>query len=220
MKVTFVGREEMVPGTWTFYFKPPRTARYIAGQFIELYLPHDHDERGYKRWFTLSSSPTEPFLAITTGFSTEGSSFKKQLLALEPGTELIMAEPMGDFVLPKDTSIPLVFVVAGLGVTPARSMVQWLVDTGEQRHVDIIHLARGAEQLVFASLFKSYAASYLAVHHSFDRQQVVRLASQDARSLIFIAGPEQFVEALYKDLQADGIPADRLIADYFPGYSH
>jgi len=87
----------------TFYFRPEQPLSYTAGQFTELTIPHKRpDERGLKRWFTLSSSPTSELLSITTKFNNDkSSSFKKALFGLKPGAELTMAEPMGDFVLPK-----------------------------------------------------------------------------------------------------------------------
>src|SRR6185369_15796787 len=103
----------------SFWFRPERPVDYIAGQFTEIYLPHSGaDSRGERRWFTLSSSPTDALVSITTQFiPTEGSTFKKELFGLRPGAALKLADPMGDFVLPKDPSIPLLFIAGGLGIT-------------------------------------------------------------------------------------------------------
>jgi glycine betaine catabolism B len=134
----------------TFWFKPERRVRYVAGQFTELHLPHDADDRGIRRWFTLSSSPTENLVGITTRFARQqGSSFKRQLAGLRAGMTLDLADPMGDFVLPKDQSIPLVFAVAGLGITPVRSMVKWLVDTQEKRDIRLIYADSQPNDLLF-----------------------------------------------------------------------
>src|SRR5687767_16013481 len=110
MNVTFDHIEDIAANIKTFWFKPERPVRYTAGQFTEIYLPHPNaDERGQKHWFTVSSSPTDPMVSITTKFALDRSStFKQTLRALEPGTKLHLADPMGDFVLPKDKNIPLV----------------------------------------------------------------------------------------------------------------
>src|ERR1700693_2134326 len=101
MRVVYDHRHDEAANITTFYFKPESPVRYTAGQYIELTIKHEHpDDRGQKHWFTLSSSPTENYLSITTKFAAEkGSTFKKALRALPPGTELHMSEPMGDFVL-------------------------------------------------------------------------------------------------------------------------
>src|SRR5690606_36942002 len=113
IEAVFIKADDVARHTRTLWFRPKRPVRYIAGQFTELYLPHDDaDERGIRRWFTISSPPTEELIGITTRFTDDGSSYKRRLRALEPGAVLKMADPMGDFVLPKDPSIPLVFVAA------------------------------------------------------------------------------------------------------------
>ncbi len=162
-------RLDHVSGTakniYTFWFKAESMPRYIAGQFIELKIPHDNkDKRGDKRWFTLSSSPTEPMLSITTKFAAEnGSSFKAALRALKPGAELNMASPMGDFVLPKDAGIPLVFVAGGIGSTPLRSMCKYMQDSGEQRNVHVIYNANTAEDVAFRDVFEPLGKQFVTV---------------------------------------------------------
>src|SRR3990167_2473682 len=103
----------------TFIFDKPADLNYTAGQFITLTVPHPNaDDRGSRRWFTASSSPTEDYLSITTKLSQPGSSFKQALRQLAPGTPVEMLEPKGDFILPDDPTQPIVLVAGGIGVTP------------------------------------------------------------------------------------------------------
>ena len=232
MHVTFVRRETVAAATETFWFQPERRVRYSAGQFTELYLEHEGaDGRGLRRWFTLSSSPTEPLVAVTTTFAgNKGSTFKKALRALPPGGQLQLADPLGDFVLPKDPSIPLVFIAAGAGITPMRSMVKYLLDTKERRSIHLIYAVTHAEDLAFIPLFKEYglrltvivkqpAANYNGETGSITPDRILQLAGDDSASYLYFSGPEPMVEAFYKDFTARGISADRLVTDYFPGYT-
>ena len=61
---------------------------------------------------------------------------------------------MGDFVLPKDTSIPIVLVAGGIGLTPYHSMVKWLTDIGEKRQIQILLAFNEAHDFIFEDLFK------------------------------------------------------------------
>ena len=81
----------------SFWFKPEQPMHFIAGQFIELTLPHDQpDDRGTRRWFTISSSPTDPLISITAKLGPEhSSSFKRALRQLQPGAELTAIDAMG-----------------------------------------------------------------------------------------------------------------------------
>lgn len=223
MHVTLDHIETITPTIKTFWFKPERKVRYTAGQFTELHLPHEKpDDRGIRRWFTLSSSPTEELLAITTRIEAgRGSTFKQQLAALKPGAKLQLAEPMGDFVLPKDPNIPLVFVAAGLGITPVRSIVTWLRDTHQARTMHLLQVVSMASELAYKNLFSEYPLTYTPISkdqntRAINAKMIANLAGESA--LIYLSGPENMVEALYKELIASGTKPERLVADYFPGY--
>lgn len=206
----------------TLWFRPEQPVRYVAGQFTELYLPHDNaDDRGARRWFTLSSSPTEELLAVTTRVDPHSSSsFKQQLSSLKPGAKLHLADPMGDFVLPKNPAIPILFVAAGLGITPVRSMIKWLQDTDEQRDVSLL-FASPPDELAFGELFSTYKLDFRPITKN-HRQQLTAESIQSLagnEAFIYMSGPEELVELLYKQLKRLGVDPGRLVADYFPGYS-
>ncbi len=214
--------EDTAENIKTFWFAPETPARYVAGQFVEFYLLHDnHDNRGQRRWFTLSSSPSEPMISITTKFASEnGSSFKRALAAMPVGTRAMFSEPIGDFVLPKDTSIPLVFVAGGIGVTPMRSMVKYLSDRGEKRDVQVLYGARTPSEVAFSELFEGYCGGGF---QRFTERPVTAddiLAAIDGRpeALVYLAGPEPMVESFVSALKKSGTPAHRIVTDYFPGY--
>lgn len=222
MKVAFVRSEPVVDHIRTFWFKPERPIRYTAGQFIELRVPHDHkDNRGDKRWFTLSSSPTDELLSITTKLAVEnGSSFKHALASLEPGTMLDMASPMGDFVLPKDSSIPLVFVAGGIGCTPYHSMVKFLQDTREKRTLSVIYAANSAAEIAFKDTFSRLGDNFKTIiGERLDAAKILDLAGNDPEQYIYLSGPEPMVEALDKDLKHAGFNKKHIRTDFFPGYS-
>lgn len=222
MHVTFDHVEDVAANIKTFWFKPKQPVRYVAGQFIEFYLPHGNpDDRGVRRWFTLSSSPTEQLLSITTKFTPQkGSTFKHALAALPAGTQVQFAEPMGDFVLPKDTAIPLIFIAAGMGVTPMRSMIKWLADTGEKRDVQLLYAVREADELAFKELFEGYLGPSFQtiVGRHLVTDDILGLAKAKPECLIYLAGPEPMVETFNDELQAAGIQKHRIATDFFPGY--
>jgi len=221
MKARLDHTEDVAKKIRTFWFKPERPMNYTAGQFTELLLPHPNaDERGEKRWFTVSSSPTEPLVSITTKHAVDHvSSFKQTLFSLKPGTEVNLADPMGDFVLPKDKAIPLVFVAAGIGVTPMRSIVKYLSDSGEIRNIQLVYTVKDLEELAFRSLFENYNLKLDIMIGKLEADQIAKLASPSAGKTFYLSGPEPFMEALTKDLPNFGIDPNQIITDYFPGYT-
>jgi|SRR3989344_340411 len=223
MKTTLVGIEHINHDVSTFWLKPEKSLRYTAGQYIEIYLTHKSpDERGQKHWFTLSASPTEEFIGITSKFAgNKGSTFKKTLFSLKPGAEIQISEPMGDFVLPKDEKIPLVFVAGGIGVTPFRSIIKWLIDTREKRNIQVILAASTKTDIVFEKLFEKYRAQLdEVIGERLTAKKIIQLIGNPDDKRIYVSGPEPMVETLIKDLEALGIAKDQLVGDYFPGYTN
>jgi len=217
----------------TFWFRPERPVRYTAGQFTELYLPHSSpDNRGDKRWFTISSSPTDELISITTKYAAEGSSsFKRCLFGLKPGAQVSLADPMGDFVLPKDPAIPLVFVAGGIGVTPIHSMVKYLADREEERDITLIYGANKQRDVSFASLFRRFPLDFVPIIKEPSKswkgesgvitvERVVEAAQESPNSLVYLSGPEPMIKALVDGLKKAGVNKHRIVTDFFPGYSH
>jgi ferredoxin-NADP reductase len=231
MKVVFDHKEPTAKNLKTFWFKPERPVEYLAGQYTEIRLPHDNpDERGDKRWFTLSSSPTDEMVSITTKIFPEHSTFKGALDSLKTATPLTLADPMGDFVLPKDKTIPLLFIAGGIGVTPMHSMIKWLKDTGEERQIHLVYAVNDLEDMAFRDLFESYSLKFtpLVTNPSKDwkgetgrlsGERIMQFMNGDPRELVYISGPELMVKQFATDLQKLGIKSSRIVIDDFPGYS-
>jgi len=231
MNALFVRREQIAKNIYTFWFAPEQPVRYEAGQFTELYLPHDNaDDRGIRRWFTLSSSPSEALLGITVKCHAAGSSFKQQLLGLQPNNSVKLADPMGDFVLPKDPSIPLVFVASGIGITPMRSMIRQLSHTQERRNIQLVYAVSDADELAFLPLLDAYdmplttiikrpPTSYSGQTGTLTAARILELATHNDQTRFYLSGPEVVVETLTKDLATQGIHPHNIVTDYFHGYT-
>jgi ferredoxin-NADP reductase len=232
MRAVFDHRHEEAAHITSFYFRPEKPTHYTAGQFAEWTLKHPHpDSRGLKRWFTISSSPTEPHVSITTKITPQtGSSFKKTLLALRPGDEIQMSDAMGDFVLPKLIQTPLIFVAGGIGITPMRSMLQWLADTGEERPIKLIYGVGGEDEIIFQETFdKAGVKPTLVVSQPSDTwggergritaELILGLEKPANDTLVYVSGPEPMVEGLEKDLYKAGLQKHQFVGDFFPNYA-
>ncbi len=186
MKVVYDRSEQIADHIYSYYFSAPQKPHYVAGQFTELRLLHDDkDSRGDRRWYTLSSSPTEDHLAITTKFAAQnGSSFKLALSRLQPGAELDFASPMGDFVLPKDPSIPLTFVAGGIGVTPFRSMLRLLYGTNRE------------DEIAFRDELRSLGGSFKPVVAEPLSAGRILAEHGDGEGYIYLSGPEPMIAGL------------------------
>lgn len=216
----------------TFFFRPERPVQFTAGQFAEWTLKHPKpDNRSIKRWFTISSSPTDEFVTITTKQAADkGSSFKRALFALQPGDEIVMSEPMGDFVLPKLIQTPLIFVAGGIGVTPFHSILSWLAATGEVRPIRLLYAVPNEDEIIFQETFDkldlqpTYVVSQPTDAWGGERGQlsaemILGLENPDENTLVYVSGPEPLVEKLEKELKKAGLNKQQFVGDYFPNYT-
>lgn len=216
----------------TFYFKPERPVRFTAGQFAEWTLKHDHpDDRKIKRWFTISSAPDQEFVTITTKYAGDDktSSFKRALFKMQPGDEILMSDPMGDFVLPKLIQTPLIFVAGGIGITPFHSIFEWLSGTNEKRPIRLLYGVRGEDEIIFQEAFDKAgiqptvvvsepSESWGGERGRITAEMIMGLEKPSEDTLVYVSGPEPMVEALEEELPKAGLDKKQFVGDYFPNY--
>jgi ferredoxin-NADP reductase len=231
MKSKILGITNVQSDIFTVHLAKPAGFRYTAGQFVELALTHlESDSRGIRRWFTLSSSPHEPELTITTRLARrDGSSFKKALLAGASGTAVEISEAMGDFVLPKSTVIPVIFVAGGIGITPIHSMLSWLASVHEQRDIRLLWGVKTEEDIIFQDTFRGAGVhativvsepspSWGGERGRLTAENILGLKPPTDDTLMYMSGPESMLKALEKDLLAHGVQKRQIVTDFFPGY--
>lgn len=232
MKARLHHVDQLAKHVRTFWWEPDQPFNYTAGQFTELTLKHPHpDDRGIRRWFTISSSPTDELISITTKHAPEnGSTFKEALFNLEPGAEVDVAEAMGDFVLPKLIQTPLIFVAGGIGITPMHSMLKWLGDTKEERPIKLLYAVATEEEILFQDTFEAAnqhativvekpTSAWGGERGRLNAEMVLGLEKPSDDTLIYLSGPEPLIEALTGSLQHHGIKKSQLVTDFFPGYT-
>ena len=100
---------------------------YTAGQYAFFDIGGvNNDPKGPIRHFTISSSPTENFIMLSTRI--RDTPYKKRLSSLEERAKVKVRGPQGNFVLHEDYSKPAIFLSGGIGVTPFRSMIKYATD--------------------------------------------------------------------------------------------
>ena len=116
----------LTPETQELTFRAKRPVSFVPGQYAELTVPHAGvDGRGSRRSFSISSPPNaDGRVSFALRVPENSSSFKRALLALEPGDTVHATGIGGDFVLPSDPAVPLLLVAGGIGITPFLSQLR------------------------------------------------------------------------------------------------
>lgn len=209
---------------------------FQPGQYMEFTLPHSHpDSRGSRRWFTLASSPTESDLRIAVKFYKNGSTYKKAMRTMTGATIFGATQLAGDFVLPAKTTQKLVFIAGGIGVTPFRSMTKYLIDTNQQRAIQMLYAAHSERDLVYRDVFEqarhvmgmqtTYVLSNAPQESGRDMVQgtinhaLIEQYVPDYQDCIFyLSGTHTMVKSVQYTLQGLGVRHSHIKVDFFPGY--
>lgn len=213
---------------------PERAFAYKPGQYVEMTMPHSHaDSRGLRRYFSLSSSPTETDLHLGVRYYDNGSTFKQNLRE-SPQAVMAFGQVGGDFVMPRDTTKKLAFIAGGIGVTPFRSMAKYLSDTQEQRDIALLYAERSEQDIAYYDVFSEarmrvgMKTTYLlGAPSTIPNSQVGQVTVQSIASLIpdyserifYVSGPQLMVRDVRKLLISMGIPMHNIKTDYFSGYA-
>ncbi len=123
--VDYLGQDACGADVVSARFSRPPGFVFVAGQWIVLTL--SVGESRLAETFTICSAPSDDYLEITTRLS--GSAFKNALKDLAPGDHASVTGPGGRLRLPPDSG-RVAFLVGGVGITPARSMLRDACATG------------------------------------------------------------------------------------------
>lgn len=217
--------EKLSSTTNAFIFTKPVGFTYTPGQYMEWTFPHKgSDTRGVRRFFTLASSPTEENLALGVKKYSPSSTFKNALFEMKVGDTIFANQLKGDFVLTSDITKKLVFIAGGIGVTPFRSMVKYLIDTQQKRDIVFIHSCSNADEFTYKDIFDNASEIGLktvCVDSSKDQhvtEELIKTQVPDyAIRTYYISGSNIMVHGVKKTLGKLGIKQTSIKTDYFAG---
>ena len=208
---------------------------FEPGQYFFVTLPDlgYQDERGLRRHITVVTSPNEKgVLGLATRL--RDSAFKKTLTEVPEGAEVEVEPPKGKFLLPKDTSRPLVFIAGGIGITVFHSMLLYIREEGLPYRVTLIYSNRDRESTAFLDELEElerelpdfrliltmtddphWEGETRRVDATFCKEHV----EGDLNQYTFmVAGPPAMAEGVQAELAEAGVDEANVIASRFSGY--
>lgn len=233
IRLKFKQKIQLTPSSYEFIFDTVgRSPKFTAGQYMELTLPHKKaDMRGQRRMFTIASSPLDRTIRFGIKIPKTHSSFKTALSGLKPDQVITATKTSGDFVMPRDTKKPLLWIAGGIGVTPFVSFARQLVHTHETRDVVLVYSAASQEEIAYIDELKKAGVAIVTVTPEgkasksngkhitapFITAEILGESVKDIASRqVYISGPPIMVN--HTKRLARKLGARSVKTDYFTGY--
>ena len=227
---------QIAPDIYDFIFAPTMNLAFAPGQYMEWTLGHkDPDNRGNRRFFTLASSPTEHNIRLGVKFYRDPSSFKQALLSLDQSREIVAAQVAGDFVLPENPQQKCVFIAGGIGITPFRSMIKFLLDTHQPRPITLFYVNRTIDDIVYKDIFnqaqqqlgiktiyvltdaRNHPLSWQGTIGHISAQLIKEEVPDYMDCMFYISGSKGMVDSFKELLRQLDIKGDHIKTDFFAG---
>jgi ferredoxin-NADP reductase len=201
--------EELVPGVVqitvafadeSFVFDP--------GQWVNFRFPE-----GVSRAYTIASAPERPQavqFCVRVGAGRGGEALKN----LQPGAEVSVEGPFGNFVLPGN-SHPVVFLAGDTGIAPVRSIVLHMLATNDSRAVTVLY-EPDQRHILYASDFDPLARAGQIVHES---GRIETLMLRNRRTItgatLMAAGFDPFLDRVNMALREHDVDPAVVISESF-----
>lgn len=227
--VAFLGSEILCQGTATFRFARPEGYEFLAGEYFRLTITTRDGEQTHS--FSHADAPCEDAIMLLTRLT--GSAFKDALLDMKPGDTARLSGPFGALMLGQGVE-RAGFLVGGVGVSPARSILTDLAATA--RPIDLFVFDGNQDEgcVPFREEFARIQSERATIHvvhvlaapgQEWDGERGFITADTVRRHCDplggrhwYVCGPPAMVDAMRAVVDDLGIPEDLRHFEVFAGY--
>jgi ferredoxin-NADP reductase len=221
--------------TTSYRFSRPPEYAFQAGQFFSITIPSPEGPLVHS--FSHADSPTEKAVELTTRLT--GSPFKNALDSLPIGAEVELDGPYGMFLFQPEAP-KIAFLTGGVGLTPVRSMLRYLADTGgtsrvRGQQIVLIYGSMTEDGILYRDEIEEFSRALTGMrvahvitkptpewrgHAGFITSDVVRTELGDPTNWkYYVVGPPPMIDAMRKVLGALQIPEQQTTVEGFAGYT-
>jgi nitric oxide dioxygenase len=215
----------------SFYFQPfddKGLPSFEAGQFLTLVFD-DIDGVSMRRNYSLSDAAGKDYLRISVKREPNGVVSNHLHTNIQLGDKVKLRAPSGDFTLRKNNK-PLILLTAGVGITPAISMLN--TEAGSGRDIRFIHAAINSDVHAFkhhvdqlatihGHIKPLYIYSQPDVHcqpHAtgfIDASMIAEQLPADRDVEFYLLGPSGFMKAAFAIAMQLGVPESQIHYEFF-----
>lgn len=201
--------------------------RQQPGQYIGLRMVIDGQEQ--RRNYSLSAQGNGREYRISVKREAEGKVSNYLHDHIQEGDTLELFPPAGDFVL-RPSSKPLALITAGVGITPALTMLEAARESG--RPIHFIHYARHGGVHAFKQWIEEQSRDYPQISYRFcysaprdgdqphaqgvvSREQLADWLPEDRDLDAYFLGPKPFMAQVKRHLSDLGVPGEQCHYEFF-----
>jgi CDP-4-dehydro-6-deoxyglucose reductase len=136
--------------------------QFLAGQYIDVLL-----KGGKRRAFSIASSPSKEDEIELHIRHVEGGDFTGFVFDdLQERDILRLEGPQGNFFVRNDqANRPMILMGGGTGFAPLKSMIEHLLEQGDQRKIHLFWGAQSREELYLDDLAEEWAGKHEHIHY-------------------------------------------------------
>jgi len=228
-KARVVSSRPLTPTTRAIEVEKPKAFVFRPTQFTFLQLKTE--EGMDARPMSLATSPTRPHLEYAVRVSD--SAYKRAFAALQPGEEVAVFGPIGDFVLHETR--PAVLVAGGVGITPLKGMAEYASDKTLSIPIHLVYSNRNEDEIVYRpeldslekqnpnfrvlhTLTRTPDAGWRGRTGRIDGELLQETARDLADPIYYVSGTPGMVVGTLRLLRALNVPDENLVVEAFRGY--
>jgi ferredoxin-NADP reductase len=240
-EVALKEKKHIAAGTLAFIFEKPNGFHMRAGQHVRMTLidPPEMDSEGTSRFFSLANAPSEDDLVIA--MRMRDTAFKRVLERMPIGDkvriEILLNSPHEALTLHDDISKPAVFLIGGIGIVPAFSIMKDALERKLPHPLFLFYSNRRAEDAPFLEELETLAKQ----HPSFtliatltgpakeassgggetghiDLSMIKRYVDDLTSPIYYIAGLPEMASAMKTMLIDSGVRAKNIHTEEFTGF--
>ena len=150
-------------------------------------------------------------------------------------TKIVASQLSGDFILPDDRKQKLAFIAGGIGITPFRSMIKYLIDHKESSPAILFYSNRSARDVVYKDIFdqaekelgiktvyvvtddKTLPDNWRGYTGRINETIITKEIPDYKERLFYLSGPRSMVVSYQALLLKLGVKRRKIKTDYFPG---
>lgn len=220
--------KEGAPNVISLFLKPKgERPSFIAGQYLTIKLQGLGPAEG--KAYSISSAPHEEELRITI---KKIGTFSSYLHKLKISDELKTSQPYGFFYPEPEEENDIVFIIGGIGITPALSIIKDLTYKKSTRPIHLFYSNQTEKDILFAEELSELKKQNpnLSVQHFITREKpktetltagrmtpdkIINLVPASDVAEFFLCGSMDFTKSLWKDLKDGGVDTYRLYTEGF-----